>query len=73
MKVSISPRRISRRVAKSLGILFILALVVMAYAFTALTAYADGTTITCPPGSHATTDPNTGAPICQIDGVGVAG
>ncbi len=40
MKVSVSPRRISRRVTKSVGILFILALVVLAYAATPLTAFA---------------------------------
>src|SRR5215468_11300428 len=40
MKLSVSPRRIGRHVVKSLGVLFILTLVVLAYAATALTCYA---------------------------------
>ncbi len=38
MKVSVSPRRISRRVTKSVGMLFVLVLVVLAYASTAFAA-----------------------------------
>jgi hypothetical protein len=73
MKVSVSPRRMSRRVARSLGILFILALVVLAYAATSLTAYAapkpngmPGHAVTysweCPPGDRLKFDDNPGVP-----------
>ena len=40
MKVSVSPRRINRSVAKSIGVLFILALIALVYVITPLTAYA---------------------------------
>ena len=53
MKVSVSPRRISRRMVKSIGVLFILVLMVLAYASTALIAYADSAVLLCPNNYHA--------------------
>jgi len=40
MKVSVSPRRISRSMIKFIVVLFIFALIVISYSFTSLTAFA---------------------------------